>query len=100
MITGNTVEGRIVKGEVDYKMYFHPSGRWVREYGDGKIDTGNWRIDENGALCTGPGANQCRLVKQRGEGLYDLYKLQGKLEITIDKITLGNPDKLKEPAKQ
>jgi hypothetical protein len=100
MITGNTVEGRIVEGEVDYKMYFHPSGLWVREYGDGKTDAGNWRINESGALCSGPRADRCRLVKQRGEEQYELYNLQGRLELTIEKVTLGNPDRLKEPAKQ
>ena len=97
-IAGNTIEGRIVASGATYRLYFHPLGNWFGDNGSGQIDTGRWKIDQQEALCIGPGADYCLKVKKRAEGQYNLLDRQGELAMTVDRVVIGNPDRLQDPA--
>ena len=93
IITGNTVEGKIIKSNTSYKMYFHPSGKLVRHDSKANIEKGGWRISNKIDLCIKFAAEKCHTVKKRGDGEFYLYDLQGELILTINKVILGNPNK-------
>lgn len=92
MLTGNTVEGKIVKWGTAYKMYLHPSGRLVRLDSKGNVEKGMWRINDSGKFCIEFGAEKCRTIKKRKDGGLNLYNRQGDLKLTIDKVIPGNPN--------
>jgi hypothetical protein len=92
IVTGNTVEGKIVKSNASYKMYFHPSGKLVHAT-KSNIEKGSWKIKSNTELCIKITEVKCHAVKKRGDGEFDLYNPDGELVLTIDKVILGNPDK-------
>jgi len=93
IITGNTVEGKIVKSHTNYKMYFHPSGKLVRHDSKANVEKGGWRISNKTDLCITFAAEKCFTVKKRGDGEFDLYSPDEELVFTIDKVILGNPNK-------
>ena len=93
--TGNTVEGKIIKPGLGYKMYLHPSGKLIRLYSNKVSETGTWNIDSKVELCLMFAAQQCYTVIRRGENQFDLNDQNGGLALTVDKIVIGNPDKLK-----
>jgi hypothetical protein len=94
-ITGNTTEGKIVKRDVSYKMYFHPSGRVVQLDSDGNTAKGTWLINSDGELCLTLGSENCYTIIKRDDKGFDLLDQQGELILTIDKVIIGNPDKMK-----
>ena len=92
LIKGNTIEGKKVKWDTTYKMYFDASGKFIRTDSLNNKDRGEWRIESDGSLCIIRGKEKCRIIKQRSDGGgYDLYNLLGKLLLTIDKVSPGNP---------
>ena len=93
IITGNTVEGKIVKSQASYKIYFHPSGKLVRHNAKANVEKGSWRISNKTDLCIKFAAEKCHTAKKRGDGQFDLYSPNGELIFTIDKVILGNPNK-------
>ena len=93
IITGNTVEGKIVKSHTSYKMYFHPSGKLVRHDSKANVEKGSWRVSNKTDLCLTFAAEKCFTVKKRGDGEFDLYSANEELIFTIDKVILGNPNK-------
>ena len=93
IITGNTVEGKIIKSDTSYKMYFHPSGKLVRHDSKANVEKGDWSISKKGNLCIKLASEKCHTIKKRGDGEFDLYNLRGELVLTINKVILGNPDK-------
>ncbi len=93
LITGNTVEGKIVKSHINYKMYFHPSGKLLRHDSKANVEKGGWRISKKTDLCITFAAEKCFTVKKRGDAVFDLYGPNGELIFTIDKVILGNPNK-------
>ena len=93
LITGNTVEGKIIKTQAGYKMYFHPSGKLARHDSKANIEKGGWRISNKTDLCITFAAEKCFTVKKRGDGEFDLYAPNEKLIFTIDNVILGNPNK-------
>jgi len=95
IFTGNTVAGKIIKRDVDYKMYLHPSGKLIRHDGEGNLERGTWHISNDYELCLTFAAEECCTVTKRGDDMYDLHNHKGDLELTIDKVMLGNPDKMK-----
>lgn len=95
IFTGNTVEGKIIKRDADYKMYLHPSGKLIRHDGEDNFEKGAWRISNDYELCLTFASEECHTVTKRGDDMYELRNPKGELEITIVKVTLGNPDKMK-----
>ena len=93
--TGNTVEGKIIKQDIEYKMYLHPSGKLIRLDSNKVSDTGSWNINSKVELCLMFAAQQCFTVIRRGENQFDLNDQKGGLALTVDKVMLGNPEKLK-----
>ena len=93
IITGNTVEGKIIKSHTRYKIYFHPSGKLLRHDSKANVEKGDWRISKKDYLCIKFAAEKCHTVKKRGDGQFDLYGPNGELIFTIDKVILGNPNK-------
>ncbi|MCK5666534.1 MAG: hypothetical protein KAI17_23745 [Thiotrichaceae bacterium] len=93
LITGNTVEGKIIKSNTRYKMYFHPSGKLVRHDSKAKVEKGDWIISKKHDLCIKFAEEKCHTGKKRGDGEFDLYSANGELIFTIDKVILGNPNK-------
>ncbi len=93
--TGNTVEGRVIKRDTSYKMYFHPSGKLIRLDSKDKLERGIWNIKSNETLCLTFVSEECYKVSKRGEDQFDLLNKNGDLELSIVKVILGNPDKLK-----
>jgi len=93
--TGNTTEGKIVKQNVSYKMYFHPSGRLVQLDSNDNTAKGSWIINNDGELCITLSSENCYLINKRDDKGYDLLDQQGQLTLTIDKVIVGNPDKMK-----
>ena len=91
--TGNTVEGKIIKSNTSYKLYFHPSGKLVRHNSKATVEKGNWRISKKDDLCIKFAAEKCHTVKKQGDGEFDLYGPNGELIFTINKVILGNPNK-------
>ena len=95
VLTGNTVEGKISKHDMNYKMYFHPSGALIRIVDRGNAEKGKWRMNGETELCLKFATEECRTIEKRGEGRYDLYDKNGELGLTIVKVTIGNPEKMK-----
>ena len=93
--TGNTMEGKIIKRDTNYKMYLHPSGKLIRHDNKDNLEKGMWHINSKDELCLTFDSKECHSVKQRGDGRFDLYNQNDELELTIVKVTLGNPDKMK-----
>ena len=93
ILTGNTVEGKIIKSQSSYKMYFHPSGKLLRHISKAAVEKGDWRISNKTDLCLTFAAEKCFTVKKRGDGEFDLYGPSGELIYTVDKVILGNPNK-------
>ena len=91
MLTGNTIEGKIVKWDTTYTMFLHPSGKLVRLDSRGNVEKGNWRINNKGKFCIDLGSEKCRTIKKRDDGGLNLYNGSGDLKLTIDKIVPGNP---------
>lgn len=95
LIKGNTAEGKLVKWKTTYKMYFDPSGRFKRlDSLDNKMG-GEWHVEKDGTLRMVGRKEKYRTVKQRADGGHDVYGVNGKLVWTMDKLTPGNPYKLK-----
>ena len=95
ILVGNTIEGEIIERDTSYKMYLHPSGKLIRLDSKDALEKGRWKITQNDELCINFGTEKCLTIKKRGEGEFDLYNQNGDLELKIDKVTLGNPNKMK-----
>lgn len=95
ILSGNTVEGKLSKQGASYKMYFHPSGTLIRIVEEGESEKGKWSMKGKSELCLRFATEACRTIEKRAEGRYDLYDRNGDLGLTIDKVTIGNPEKLK-----
>ena len=95
VLTGNTVEGKLSKQDSSYKMYFHPSGALIRIVEKNEPEKGEWRMKGENELCLKFVTEACRTIEKRGEGKYDLYDKNGDLGLTIVRVIIGNPDKLK-----
>ena len=93
--TGNTLEGKIIKRDTSYKMYLHPSGKLIRLDSKDSLVRGSWYINSNNDLCLTFDSEKCFTVNKRSEGRFDLHNQKGDLELTIVKVILGNPDKMK-----
>ena len=93
--TGNTVEGKLIKRDVRYRMYLHPSGSLIRLDSKGLSEKGLWHINKKNELCMSFSSQRCYRVSQRGEDEFDLHEQSGELAFTVDSVILGNPDKLK-----
>ena len=93
--TGKTVEGKILKSNTNYKMYFHPSGSLVRLNNESNPEKGKWSINSKNELCLNFDSEACHKLIKRTDESFDLYNQNGDLELTIVKVILGNPDKLK-----
>ena len=93
--TGNTVEGKLIKRAVRYKMYLHPSGKLIRLDSKGLSEKGEWHINSQNELCLSFSSQRCYKVSQHGEDKFDLHEQGGALAFTVDSVILGNPDKLK-----
>ena len=93
--TGNTLEGKIIKRDTSYKMYLHPSGKLIRLDSKDSLERGSWYIKSNNELCLTFDSEKCFTVNKRSEGRFDLHNQNGDLELTIVKVILGNPDKMK-----
>ena len=95
ILVGNTIEGKIIERDASYKMYLHPSGKLIRVDSKDALEKGKWQITNNNELCLNIVSEKCLTIKKRGEGKFDLYSTNDKLELTIDQVILGNPDKMK-----
>lgn len=94
LLTGNTVEGRKIKWDTTYRMYFDPSGRFRRIDSLNNKEGGEWRVESNGRLCMVGRKEHCRTIRQRKDGGLDAYNMQGQLVWTMDKVIPGNPYEL------
>lgn len=92
---GNTLEGKIIKRGTNYKMYLHPSGKLIRLDSKDSLEKGSWRINSISELCLTFDSEECYSINKRSEGQFDLRNRNGALELTIVKVILGNPDKMK-----
>jgi len=93
VITGNTVEGKDARSQTSYKIYFRPSGKLLRHNSQANFQKGNWRIVNKDGLCIKFAEEKCYTVKSRSDAEFDLYDVNGELSLTIDRVTLGNPEK-------
>ena len=93
--TGNTVEGKIIQRDTNYKMYFHPSGKLIRLDSKDNSEKGIWHVNNKNELCLKFSSEACLTIKKRGDGMFDLHNQNSDLELTIVKVILGNPDKMK-----
>lgn len=92
--TGNTIEGKIIKRDTNYKMYLHPSGKLIRLDSKDSLERGSWYINSDNELCLTFDSEECYTINKRSEGQFDLHNQNGGLELTIVKVILGNPDKM------
>lgn len=95
IFTGNTVEGKIIRRDTNYKMYLHPSGKLIRLDSKDGLERGLWYINSDNELCLTFDSEECYSINKRSEGRFDLHNQNGDLELTIVKVILGNPDKMK-----
>jgi hypothetical protein len=95
IFTGNTVEGKIIKRDTGFKMYLHPSGKLVRVADAGEPEKGVWHISDNNALCLNLESEACYTINKRDDDIIDLYNQKGELAFIVNKVALGNPEKLK-----
>jgi hypothetical protein len=93
--TGNTLEGKIIKRDTNYKMYLHPSGKLIRLDSKDSLERGSWYINSDNELCLTFDSEECYSINKRSEGQFHLRNRNGALELTIVKVILGNPDKMK-----
>lgn len=92
--TGNTLEGKIIKRDTNYKMYLHPSGKLIRLDSKDSLEKGSWYINSNNELCLTFESEECYSINKHSEGQFDLRNQNGALELTIVKVILGNPGKM------
>lgn len=92
LLSGNTVEGKIIKWNTTYKMYLHPGGKLVRLDSRGNVEKGMWRISNQGKFCIEFHWEKCRIMKKREDGGLNFYNNAGKLKFTVDKVIPGNPN--------
>jgi len=97
VIKGNTVEGKKIKWKTTYKMYFDPSGKYRRIDSLNNKEGGDWRVEKDGKLTMIGRKEKHRIVKQRGDGGYDVYNTSGQVVWTMDKVIPGNPYELVPP---
>jgi len=91
LIKGNTAEGKRIKWETTYKMYFDPSGKFKRIDSLNNKEGGEWHVESDGTLRMVGRKEKYRTVKQRGDGGYDVYNVRGQVIWTMDKVTPGDP---------
>lgn len=98
LITGNTVEGKSMKG-VRSKTFFSPDGA-VHSERDGESYQGKWWVDEDGRRCRqwdGDSAVSCRVILKGDKGNYRVMKdfrnvMRGMKQTgTWERILEGNP---------
>jgi hypothetical protein len=95
---GNTLAGQVTAGgfQVPYAMYLDPSGR-TSGTAAGDNDRGEWRIQDDGALCIKwmrwlDAAENCRVYYHEGAE-YKAFVPQGGLA-SVSKVEPGNSRKL------
>jgi len=96
LLSGNTIEGKNVRWNSAFKMYFDKSGNYRGEDTQSGKGSGSWRVSGEGDLCIQPVMKQrefCWTLKKR-DGGYDLISASGKLVRTIEKVAEGNPNNL------
>jgi len=93
LVSGNTIEGKMLRWNSTYKMHLKKSGDWKRVDSKGNKESGTWRVDNNGDLCITGKKEKCWTIKKR-EGGYDMISPRGELMMTIDKMAEGNPHNL------
>lgn len=91
LIKGNTVEGKKIKWKSTYKMYLDPSGEFRRIDSNNNNEGGVWRVESDGTLCMTGRKENCRAIKQRSDGGYDVYSDRGQVVWTMDKFSPGDP---------
>ena len=92
LIKGNTVEGKKIRWETTYKMYFDPAGTFMRIDSLTNKDGGEWYVASDGLLCTTARKKErCRSVIQRSDGGYEVYNKREEVVWTMDKISPGDP---------
>ena len=91
LIKGNTVEGKLIKWETTYKMYFAPSGTFRRIDSLNNKTGGEWYVESDGTLHMIGRKEKYRMVKQRSDGGYDVYSPRDQVIWTFEKVSPGNP---------
>jgi len=96
LLSGNTIEGKNVRFNSAYTMYFDKSGDYRGEDTQSGKGSGSWRVSGEGDLCIQPVMKQrefCWTLKKRDSG-YDMIAASGKVVRTIEKVLPGNPNNL------
>ena len=85
LITGKTVSVTHERSGNEWKMYFSPEGKSIRDNGD----EADWRINSEGQHCNTGVPLECAKVADLGNGTYARIKPNGDIAVIWTKIEDG-----------
>ena len=104
LVAGNTAEMNL-EGSRQSKYMAKGHYRTIKFFSDGRIqqrtargkggtstETGSWRVENDGRLCTRPkgGREKCQALKPAGGNRYELYDGKGERKATWNRVVPGN----------
>lgn len=85
LIKGKTVTVVVKSNGKQWKMYFSPDGKSIRDNGD----EGEWEVNDKGQHCNTGVKLKCAAVADLGGGTYARKKPNGDIAVTWTKIEDG-----------